>query len=153
MVQMMYECSMVAVRKHHSSASNNVTYSSIFLEAESLKSRCWQRMNLVKVLGGSNFFQLLRLLWLVVTQFLPLFSYGCLSVLCLCAHLPSPLCIGVYNSTLVIWIQDTPQSYMTSSSAITSAMTLFAKEENGHISLEDIFEPIIDSNIKMEGKK
>lgn len=32
-------------------------------------------------------------------------------------------------------------------------MTLFAKEENGHISLEDIFEPIIDSNIKMEGKK
>lgn len=42
---------------------------------------------------------------------------------------------------------------MTSSSAITSAMTLFAKEENGHISLEDIFEPIIDSNIKMEGKK
>lgn len=32
-------------------------------------------------------------------------------------------------------------------------MTLFANEENGHISLEDIFEPIIDSNIKMEGKK
>lgn len=32
-------------------------------------------------------------------------------------------------------------------------MTLFAKEENGHISLEDIFEPIIDSNIKMEGTR
>ena len=39
--RMMYECPMAAVRKHHSSASNNVTYSSIFLEAESLKSRCW----------------------------------------------------------------------------------------------------------------
>lgn len=32
-------------------------------------------------------------------------------------------------------------------------MTLFANEENGNIFLEDIFEPIIDSTIKMEGKK